>query len=167
MKPYHLMTKEEKKELARKEIIRVAQIVGKSPTKNDYKSIHDTKISYGQIVYLYKKWNLAIRDAGLKQNRTPLAASHRASKLELIEPFIEVANKVGKMPTYREFCQFYTIPLSLFIKYFGSWNDTKLYIYTKYRDRLTFLPPRVTAKRHRRTKAEIEAERKKGTPPPA
>jgi len=159
MKAYKELTREERKELARKEILRVAKALGKTPTKADYRNFPNTEITYGQIVYIYKKWNLAIRDAGLKNNKNFISSIESLNKSDLIEPFIDVANREKKMPTYREFSQYYNIPLSLYIKFFGSWNNVKNFIYSKYRDSLLFLPPRLAIKRNRRTKAQIEADR--------
>ena len=147
--------------MARAELIRVYKLNGKTPTKEDFKAAGETKITYGQIVYLYKKWNLAIKDAGLKSNKIRIPNTETIGKKEIVEAFIDVANHVQKMPTFKEFKQYQDISLSPFLKTFGSWNLVKQYIYTKYRDRLSFLPERITAKRKRRTKAEIQAEREK------
>jgi len=157
------MSTEEKKALAKSELIRISELIGKTPTKKDYTNIKDTKITYGQIIYLYKKWNGAIKDAGLKPNKSLLPPDYYSDvdKNKIINAFIDVANKVEKMPTYREFKKYYDISLSPFIKTFGSWNMVKRYVYTNHRDRLTFLPPRIAVKRNRRTKAQIEADRKK------
>ncbi|HPW66756.1 MAG TPA: hypothetical protein PLY32_04380 [Salinivirgaceae bacterium] len=163
MKKYISMSTEEKKALAKSELIRISNLIGKTPTKNDYIKIEDAKITYGQIIYLYKKWNSAIKDAGLKPNKSllPLNYYSEIDKNEIINAFIDVANQVKKMPTYREFKKYYNISLSSFLKTFGNWNMVKQYVYTHHRERLTFLPPRITVKRNRRTKAQIEADRKK------
>jgi hypothetical protein len=155
------MSTEEKKALARAELLRVYKLIGKTPTKEDFKEVKDTKITYGQIVYLYKKWNIAIKDSGLKSNKNRLPSNDTVGKWEILDAFIDVANQEKKMPTYREFKKYYDISLSPFLKAFGSWNLVKQFVYTRHRERLTFLPPRITAKRNRRTKAQIEMDRKR------
>ncbi|MDD4746582.1 MAG: hypothetical protein RBR35_07475 [Salinivirgaceae bacterium] len=161
MRNYLSLTTEEKKALARTELIRINKLNGKTPTKEDFKAVNDTKITYGQIVYLYKKWNLAIKDAGLKSNKNRMPNSESITKREIVDAFIDAANREKKMPTFKEFKKHHDISLSPFLKIFGSWNLVKQYIYTKHREQLTFLPERITAKRNRRTKAEILAARKK------
>ena len=163
MKNYLSLTTEEKKATARAELIRIYKLNHKTPTKEDFKAVSDTKVTYGQIVYLYKKWNLAIKDAGLKSNKTRMPNSVTIGKQEIIDAFIDAANQEKKMPTFKEFRKYHDFSLSPYLKIFGSWNLAKQYIYTKHRERLTFLPERITAKRNRRTKAEILAERKRLT----
>ncbi|MDD2565145.1 MAG: hypothetical protein PHU27_13110, partial [Salinivirgaceae bacterium] len=87
--------------------------------------------------------------------------SESITKREIVDAFIDAANREKKMPTFKEFKKYHDISLSPFLKIFGSWNLVKQYIYTKHREQLTFLPERITAKRNRRTKAEILAARKK------
>ena len=92
------MSNEEKKALARSEMMRVYKIIGKTPTKEDFKEVKETKITYGQIVYLYKKWNLAVKDAGLKSNKNRLPTTETVGKWEILDAFIDVANQEKKMP---------------------------------------------------------------------
>lgn len=149
------LTVEEKKSLAREEIKRVAKILGKTPTKNEYKSISNTKIAYGQIVYVYKSWNAAITDAGLKVNQNRLPNTTEIPKDVLIDEFIRVANLVGQMPVYRVFSQKSTMSLTPYLRQFKTWNQTKQYVYSHYRDRLTFLPPLILPRRRNPYKRKI------------
>lgn len=162
MKKYLSLSKSERKELARYELCRVANLLGRTPTKDDFRAVPDTQITYGQIIYLYQKWNLALRDANLKTNkrRQPDMADDRVSRL--VDAFIDVANIKGRMPIFREFREHHNISLSSFIAVFGSWSQVKSYVYAQHRERLAFLPQKIVARRVRRTKAQIAADRAAG-----
>lgn len=149
MKRLNLST-EEKKELSRKEIRRVAETLGKPPTKIEYKSQEDVRITYGQIVYIYGTWNAAVHDAGLKINLYRLPPSNEVSKEELIEEFIKAANIEKQMPSFRLFKKHSNISLTPYIRHFKSWNNVKQFVYANYREDLTFIPPKILPKRKRR-----------------
>lgn len=153
MKRLNLST-EEKKNLSRKEIKRVADKLGKPPTKIEYKSQQDVKISYGQIVYLYGTWNAAVHDAGLRINLYRLPPSNEISKEDLIKEFIKAANLEGKMPSFRLFRKHSDFSLTPYIRHFKSWNNVKQYVYDNYREELRFAPPKILPKRKRRKKVE-------------
>ena len=144
------LSNEKKKELSRQEIKRVAEKLGKPPTKIEFKGQEDTKISYGQIVYLYGTWNAAVHDAGLPINLYRLPPSNEISKEELIQEFIRAANAEGKMPSFRLFRKHSDLSLTPFIRHFKSWNSVKQYVYDNYRDELRFAPPKILPKRKRR-----------------
>ena len=149
------LTIEEKKSLAKEEIRRIAKLIGKTPTKNEYKEFNDVKIAYGQIVYVYKSWNAAITDAGLKVNQYRLPNTSEIPKEVLVDEFIRVANIVGHMPVFRIFSQHSTMSLTPFLRQFKTWNLTKQYIYSHYRNRLTFLPPLILPRRRNPYKRKI------------
>lgn len=143
------MSVEEKKEISRAEIKKVAELLGKPPTKVEFKEV-DTKISYGQIVYIYGTWNAAVHDAGLTINLYRLPPSNEILKKDLVSEFIKAANAVGQMPSFKLFRQHSNLSLTPFIRQFKSWNNVKEYVYDNYRDELTFTPPRILPRRMRR-----------------
>jgi len=146
------LTISEKKELSRREIRRIADKLGKPPTKIEYKAQEDTKISYGQIVYLYGTWNAAVHDAGLPINLYRLPPTNEISKEELVKEFIKAANAEGKMPSFRLFRKHSELSLTPFIRHFKSWNSVKQYVYDNYREQLHFAPPKILPKRKRRSR---------------
>ena len=112
----------------------------------------DTKISYGQIVYLYGTWNAAVHDAGLPINLYRLPPTNEISKEELVKEFIKAANAEGKMPSFRLFRKHSELSLTPFIRHFKSWNSVKQYVYDNYREQLHFAPPKILPKRKRRSR---------------
>lgn len=143
------LTVNQKKAIARKEIKRVADILGKSPSKVEYKR-QKTEISYGQIIYVYKRWNDAILDAGLPLNLYRMPLNNEITKQQLIDEFIRAANAESQMPSFRQFRQHSNISLSPYLRYFKKWNNVKVYVYDNYREQLKFTPPRILERRRKR-----------------
>ncbi|MFO7863201.1 MAG: hypothetical protein R6U85_04310 [Salinivirgaceae bacterium] len=146
------LTLEEKKELCRNEINRVARKIRKSPTKIEYSQSRGIKLTYGQIVYIYGTWNAAIHDAGLPMNLYRLPPTNEITKEELIEDFIKVANIVNQMPTFRDYNKLGKYSLTPFVRHLKSWNTVKEYVYDNYREELKFAPPRILSGRKRKKK---------------
>ncbi|MDA3866252.1 MAG: hypothetical protein PF489_05800 [Salinivirgaceae bacterium] len=148
------LTLEQKKELCRKEINRVAKKLRKSPTKIEYSQSKGTKLTYGQIVYIFGTWNAAIHDAGLPMNLYRLPPSNEITKEQLVEDFIQAANTVGQMPTFRDFSKLGKYSLTPFVRHFKSWNAVKEYVYDNYREELKFAPPKILPGRKRKNKKQ-------------
>lgn len=144
------MSDDKKKAISRKEIKRVAEVLGKPPTKVEFKNC-TTEISYGQIVYLYGTWNAAVYDAGLPINLYRLPPSNEVSKQQLVDEFITAANAENQMPSFRLFRKHSELSLTPFIRHFKSWNNVKLYVYDNFRDQLKFTPPKILPPRKRRS----------------
>ena len=132
----HKFDKEDKKELIRNEIRRIAKLHSKTPTMQDFKR-SKSKISLHQIIYFYGSWNEAVKDAGLEINPTqpPL---YKVPKQDLIEEFIRVANEVGAIPgknVFRSKAKFSWTPHKTT---FGSWANAVKYIVENYQGKFTF-----------------------------
>jgi hypothetical protein len=140
----HQFDLEDKKERVRQELLRLAEVSGKTPTRKSYKREQKVRIGLEQVEYLYGgKFSAALIDAGLTPN--PKNQPPRAPKIpetDLIEEFIRVCNLLGKIPgklEFRSLAKFSWRPYQTNPRW-GSWDKARDYIAGNFRERFRFEP---------------------------
>jgi hypothetical protein len=130
---------EEEKELIRKEILKLHGLLGKTPTQKEYEQHSQSEYTIGEILYRYGKWSNAIIDAGLRPNsfQTP-PRTPEITQEELVNEFIRVANKFGKIPSTTSFRAEAKYSWTPYKTKWGSWRDAKNFIIENYTDRFNF-----------------------------
>lgn len=119
----HQFDIEDKKELIKSELLRIAHRLGKTPTQKEYKQQIDTTIKIDQINYLFGSWNNAIAFAGLDLNsNTP--PRNNISLDDLKDEFISVANKLKTMPSKTVFRTHAKYSWTPYTRKFGTWQKT-------------------------------------------
>lgn len=133
----HQFDIEDKKELIKSEILRVAKLIGKTPTQKEYKIQTDTAIKLDQINYLFGNWNNAILFSGLSTNPTDPPRNDIATK-DLEAEFVRIANLLKAMPSKTIFRTHSKYSWTPYTRRFGSWQKTIDYYSQTCRDRFDF-----------------------------
>lgn len=119
---------EQKKEIIRKELKKLAEKLGKTPTQKDCKKEKQLTCSYHQIIYIYGAWNEALKDANIEPNPLQCPPRNEYSDKKLVDNFIKIANKIGKIPSGSVFSANSTISIRPYTRKFGSWTKAIDYI---------------------------------------
>ncbi len=140
----------------RKEILsdlqQVAADLGKTPTIVEFKRI-DSRFSYEQIIGMFGSWNAAVKAACLPLNPTLQPPSNKVSQEELIEEFIRVANKLGRIPSHPMFSASSKFSRGPYERTFGSWRKAVTEISSSYAARFNFPVPSMES-RPRKNRSE-------------
>lgn len=136
----HKFDKEDKKEDVRKEIRKIANQLGKTPTMREFKRCK-TDITLDRIIYFYGSWNEAVKDAGLEPTPevgSPLFPRYRIPKQELIDEFIRIANEVNGIPSQNTFAARAKFSYRPYKSNFGSWENAVKYMTDNFKDKFNF-----------------------------
>src|SRR5690606_26481709 len=100
----HKYDEQYEKESIINSIKRIAKLLRKTPTQKEYKAYKlEDELSLEQIFYRFSNYNNAVIATGLIPNESQVPPRPpEITKEELIEEYIRVANKLGKIPANNE-----------------------------------------------------------------
>ena len=135
----HKFDLEDKKLEIKSEILRIAKILGKTPTMKDYKRNCFNGIGLEQVTYLFGRWSEAVKFSGLSPNpfQNP-PHNNKVGKNALIAEFLRVANECKKIPCMHEFRSRSKYSWTPYKTTWGSWRDAINFIINNYCDDLSF-----------------------------
>lgn len=136
----HKYDDQHEREVILNAIRRIASLLGKTPTQKEYK-INRTpnELTLEQISYRFSNYSSAVISAGLKPNENKVPPRQpEITKEELIEDFINVANKLGKIPTNTEFRVNSKYSWTPYKTRWGSFKNAIDYIVLNYRNKINF-----------------------------
>lgn len=116
---------------------RVAADLGKTPTVVEFKRTA-SRFSYEQVIGMFGSWNAAVTAASLPLNPTLQPPSNKVPREELIEEFIRVANKLGRIPSHPMLSASSTFSRGPYERTFGSWRKAVAEITSSYAARFNF-----------------------------
>jgi hypothetical protein len=122
-----------------REIRRVSESLGKTPTVKEYKRARP-RHGYDQVVYLFGTWNAAVARAGLQPNPTQQPPRNDIPRPKLVEEMVRVANLLGEIPSHSKFSANSKFSRGAVEREFGSWRAAWGHIVMDHRQRLTFEP---------------------------
>lgn len=135
----HKFDQEDKKAAMSDNIRRIAKELGQTPTITEFKrKRRATDFSYEQIRRTFGTWTAAVEAAGLEANPINEPPSNKIERRTLIDEFVRVANKLGKLPSHPVFSANSSISPAPFDREFGSWRKAVHTIVTEARGRFTF-----------------------------
>ena len=140
------------------DISRLATKLGRTPTITEFKRHRQTtKYSYDQILRAFGNWTKAVEAAGLAPNPIGEPPSNKIDRQSLVDEFVRVANKLGRIPSHPLFSANSKMSRSPFAKTFNSWLEAVDVITQEAAGRFTF-PIERTA-RDRKGKPGVEPRR--------
>lgn len=135
----HKFDQEDEQAAMTDDLRRVAAEMGRTPTITEFKrSRQTTSFSYDQILRAFGTWTKAVESAGLKPNPIGQPPSNRIKRQALIDEFVRVANKLGRIPSHPVFSANSPMSRAPFEREFGSWQEGVRTIMAEARDRFTF-----------------------------
>ena len=129
---------EDMKEEFRNSIIALSKLLKKTPTQKEYKLYKAKTINDNKVIYIYGSWSEAVKDAGLKPNPSDKPPSNKIDRELLIKDFIDVSNKIGKVPSMSEYNENSEYSWSPFVSEYKSWVKACQFIVTKHGDHFEF-----------------------------
>jgi len=122
-----------------RELRRVSEHLGKTPTVVEYKRARP-KHGYDQVIYLFGNWNAAVIKAGMQPNPTQKPPRNDVPRPKLVEEMIRVANLLGEVPSHPKFSANSRYSRGVVEREFGSWRAGWKQVVAEQRQRLTFEP---------------------------
>jgi hypothetical protein len=116
--------------------------MGRPPKQHEYKRHANANNlpTLSQVLYQFDgSWTTAIEAAGLTPNQNKPPRTNDLTDADLIAEFIDVANRLGKIPTKMEFgsnAKYSVRPYSRW----GKWTQVKAHFARQYRDQFSFTP---------------------------
>jgi hypothetical protein len=144
----HRYDAEDERKNAIDAIRRIAALLGKTPTQQDYKTHRKRdELSLEQIMYRFSRYGVAVEAAGFLPNafQNP-PRQPEITKDELVHEYINVANKLGKLPSNHEFRVNSRYSWTPYKTKWGSFRSAAEDIAANYGDKFTF---QVVIKEHR------------------
>jgi len=122
--------------------------IGRPPTQREYRS-HATKNdlpTLHQVLYQFGNWTAVIESAGLTPNENKPPRTGDLTDAELVAEFVDVANRLGKLPTQLEFRSYSKFSVRPYTYRWGGWKQVKQHFAKHHGDKFSFTPT-VTSKR--------------------
>ncbi|MCC7487139.1 MAG: hypothetical protein IT529_19375 [Burkholderiales bacterium] len=140
------------------DIRRLATELGRTPTITEFKrQRRTTAFSYDQILRAFGNWTNAVEAAGLAPNPIGEPPSNKLDRQALVDEFVRVANKLGRIPSHPLFSANSRMSRSPFQRALGSWREAVDAITQGAAGRFTF-PIEKTA-RNSKEKPSVEPRR--------
>ncbi len=155
----HKFDIQDEQDLIRLAIQRVASSLGKTPTQKEYKTERNKKEpSFDQIIYRLGTWSSAVRLSGLAPNPSQQPPRQpEITKQQLIDEFLQVANKLGRIPSTNQFQANSCFSGTPYKTKWGSWRQAVDFIKEEHSSRLCFdiKPSRKQKSRRRKKRLRI------------
>jgi len=135
----HKYDLEEDVDREKKAIFRIINILKKTPTQKEYVQYHlEGEPTINQLYYKYGTYNKALQALGVKPNPTRKPPPNRISVSDLVEEFISVSNKAGKILSSNEFRVNSKYSWAPYKTNWGSYNKAAEFIFSTNSNKFNF-----------------------------